>query len=300
MKVLLKYDIIMKTTFLESKMELLQLKYFCDAANSENFSQTAKKFGVPPSDISQSIRRLERELDVALFVRRANSITLNEKGREFYRRISESLSLISDAVASVTDDESSGRIRICINANRRIVMEAIEKYRRVYPGVEIITTHFTAPTADEFDMIIDSEDGRLSGFEKRLLISERIQLAVRNDSKYAKVQNIDIASLADEAFVSMSEKSSIYNLTKSICRDFGFSPKIAMQSDDPFYVRKCVELGLGICFVPEFSWRGLFSDSVVLKEVVGYKRDTSLYYDPKKHIPLCAKRFIEMLINEAK
>ena len=281
-------------------MELLQLKYFCDAANSENFSQTAKKFGVPPSDISQSIRRLERELDVALFVRRANSITLNEKGREFYRRISESLSLISDAVASVTDDESSGRIRICINANRRIVMEAIEKYRRVYPAVEIITTHFTDPTAEEFDMIIDSEDGGLAGYDKTLLISERIQLAVRNDSKYAALEKIDIASLADEAFVSMSEKSSIYNLTKSICRDFGFSPKIAMQSDDPFYVRKCVELGLGICFVPEFSWRGLFSDSVVLKEVVGYKRDTSLYYDPKKHIPLCAKRFIEMLINEAK
>ena len=281
-------------------MELLQLKYFCDAANSENFSQTAKKFGVPPSDISQSIRRLERELDVALFVRRANSITLNEKGREFYQRISASLSLISDAVASVRDDEASGRIRICINANRRIVMDAIEKYRRVYPSVEIITTHFTDSTADEFDMIIDSDDVRLSGFEKRLLISERIQLAVRNDSKYASLEKIDIASLSDEAFVSMSEKSSIYNLTKSICRDFGFSPKIAMQSDDPFYVRKCVELGLGICFVPEFSWRGLFSDSVVLKEVVGYKRDTFLYFDPKKHIPLCVKRFIEMLLDETK
>ena len=43
-------------------MELLQLKYFRDAAETENFSATAKNFGVPASDISQSIKRLEKEL----------------------------------------------------------------------------------------------------------------------------------------------------------------------------------------------------------------------------------------------
>ena len=43
-------------------MELLQLMYFCDAAETENFSRTAKKYHVPPSDISQSIKRLELEL----------------------------------------------------------------------------------------------------------------------------------------------------------------------------------------------------------------------------------------------
>ena len=42
-------------------MELLQLKYFCHAAQSCNFSKTAEKFGVPASGISQSIKRLEKE-----------------------------------------------------------------------------------------------------------------------------------------------------------------------------------------------------------------------------------------------
>ena len=43
-------------------MELLQLTYFCDAAETENFSRTAQRFTVPPSNISQSIKRLETEL----------------------------------------------------------------------------------------------------------------------------------------------------------------------------------------------------------------------------------------------
>ena len=48
-------------------MELLQLKYFKDAALTENFSHTAKNFYVPQSAVSQSIKRLETELGVELF-----------------------------------------------------------------------------------------------------------------------------------------------------------------------------------------------------------------------------------------
>ena len=281
-------------------MEILQLKYFCDAAKCENFSRTAKKFGVPPSDISQSIRRLERELGVSLFVRRANSIELNDKGREFYSRALKALAILDDAVAAVKESESTGKIKICINSNRRIVMDVIEKYRRIYPEVEIVTTHFTSPDTDDFDMIIESTEDGFSGYNKSLLINEPILVAIQNGNPLAAYDKIDVSSLENEAFVSMSERSSLYSLTNSICRDFGFAPKIAMQSDDPFYVRKCVELGLGICFAPAFSWYGLFSDSVALKRVEGYTRNTYVFTNPKKHVSLCAKRFLDMLLEEAK
>ena len=77
-------------------MELLQLKYFCDAAVSENFSETARKFFVPPSGISQSIGRLERELGCALFLHSGNKIRLNEEGRIFYRSASAALMLLAE------------------------------------------------------------------------------------------------------------------------------------------------------------------------------------------------------------
>lgn len=281
-------------------MELLQLKYFCDAAICQNFSQTAKKFGVPPSDISQSIKRLEKELGTHLFSRFANRIILNDNGREFYYAISKALVIIADAVATASDEEGSGNIKLCVNTNRRVVMEAIEKYRNIYPNVEIVTMHFTDPTSEDFDMIIESEDDRLSSYEKRLMITEEIMLATKHDSSLAKCTSLDISALKDVPFVTMGEKSSLYNLTASICKDYGFKPRIAMKSDDPFYVRKCVELGLGVTFVPEFSWRGQFSSDVVLKKVEGYTRNTYIYTDPKKHIPTCAKRFLEMLITEIK
>ena len=282
-------------------MELLQLKYFCDAALNENFSLTAKKFNVPPSNISQGIKRLENEIGVPLFNRRANKIILNETGKEFYKKVSKSLVILSDAVAEAKDEVNSGRIKICINSNRRVVMEAAEKYRREYPGVEIITSHFTDSIQDDFDIIIDSFDGHIyDEYEKRLMISEDIMLAVMKNSKYAELEEIDISDLAGEAFVTMNEKSNLYSLTNSICADFGFKPRIAVQGDDPFYVRKCIEAGLGVSFVPSFSWKGQFSDNVVLKKISGYIRETYIYTNKSKYMPIYIRKFIDALVNECK
>ena len=55
-------------------MDLLQLKYFCDSAESQNFSQTARKYQVPPSGVSQSVKRLENELGTPLFERKNNKV----------------------------------------------------------------------------------------------------------------------------------------------------------------------------------------------------------------------------------
>ena len=281
-------------------MELLQLKYFCDAAASENFSKTAKKFGVPPSDISQSVRRLERELGISLFIRRANKIELNDKGREFYLRVSEALALIDDAASAVKDKETAGKIKICINSNRRVIMEVVEKYSRIYPDVEIETAHLANPAVDSFDIIIDSGEDSVAGYDKKLLITEPIMLAVNAGSELSRLEKIDVSGLEGEPFITLSEKSTLYSITNSICRDFGFSPKIVIKSDDPLYVRKCVELGIGICFAPAFSWRGQFSDKVVLKNIEGYTRNTYIFTASKKHMPLCARRFCDMLIDEVR
>ena len=94
-------------------MELLQLKKFCHAAGSGSFSATAREFCVPPSDISQSVRRLEQELGAPLFTRHANAVKLNERGAEFARRAQEALALLEDAAAAAADRVDAGQVHIC-------------------------------------------------------------------------------------------------------------------------------------------------------------------------------------------
>ena len=279
-------------------MELLQLKYFCDAVESESFSATAKKFNVPPSDISQSVRRLENELGVKLFTRSANRISVNEKGREAYGYFSRALKIVSDGQTALTDDRSSGRINICVNANRRIVMSAVESFQKKHPDVMITTKIFCDPLSEDFDVIISDKNERLSSYNCQLLLHEPIAVALLKNSELASAETL--ADFSNEPFITMSEEGSLYSLSNSVCADFGFKPKIAVQSDDPYYIRRCVELGLGCAIVPEITWRGQFSDSILLKRIEGYYRDTYLYTSKDRYIPNKTREFIREIILEGK
>ncbi len=264
-------------------MELLQLKYFCDAARTQNFSRTAAKFYVPPSNISQVIKRLERELGAELFEHRANKVVLSEAGRRFYERASEALALIEEAGLEVRcDGKAVGEIKLLILANRRTVTEAIEKFKSEHPNVSFIIRHEYDAELD-FDIII-SDSCPDSYFEHGVLVDEEILLAMSREHPLAGKNEITAEELRGERFISMPRGRSIYEITSDICKSAGFSADITIQTDDPYYVRKYVELGLGIAFFPACSWKGLFSDKVVLKKVGEYTRRTSVFL-PKKRTP---------------
>lgn len=278
-------------------MEILQLKYFCHSALTENFSETARRFGVPPSDISQSVKRLEAELGVRLFDRHANSIFLSEQGKFFYEKASQALTILDEGKAKLRNDRKTEKIRICVNSNRRIVMQTVEKFRREYPCVEI-AVKYGSDSKGDFDYIVTCDVSKKERMAEQLLV-EDLLLAVNAEDRLAKAERIDVKNLACENFVSMSEGSNLNLMTKRIGADFGFEPKIVIQSDDPFYIRKCVEIGLGIAVVPSISWRGQFSENIVLKPL-GYKRSCYLIKKENTLFSYVAQSFAQMLREECR
>lgn len=280
-------------------MEILQLKYFCDAAESQNFSKTAKKFDVPPSNISQCIKRLENELGINLFNRRSNSIFLNEQGSNFYDKVNKALKLIDEAKAEAEGAEHGYEIKICIIANRRIVMKAIETFRLKNPGVKFVVSHKYDKNED-FDFIITDELFEDKEMEKIKIISEEISLAMKSDNPLAEKDKIEISDIKGENFISLNKESSLFAVTHQFCKSKNFVPNVVIQSDDPFYMRKCVELGLGVAFVPVFSWKGLFSDEVVLKPIEGFSRNTCAFRRRSKYLSKCTDDFLNTLILECK
>lgn len=62
-------------------MELLQLKYFRELAQSQHLSKTAEKLHIAQPSLSQTLRRLETELDTPLFDRVGKRIVLNDYGK---------------------------------------------------------------------------------------------------------------------------------------------------------------------------------------------------------------------------
>ena len=272
------------------------MKYFCDAARTENFSKTASKYGVPASNISQSISRLEKEVGVKLFGRSANQISLNEKGKAFFTRIEKALNYIEEAKTVISDDSVSGKIRIKICTNRRIITETIERFRKKYPDVAFNVSH-NHNSDGTFDLIVSDDVLKYRNFDKELLIRENIVMAAKQGSA---ALNKKISELDSERFITMHDGSSQYRLTKEICEDAGFVPDIAIQSDDPYYIRKYVSMGLGISFVPEISWKGQFEKNVECNNVAGITRDTFVFWDGKRYMTKAVEEFLNMLLNNCK
>ncbi len=278
-------------------MELLQLRYFCDAAKSENFAATAARFGVPPSDISQSIKRLERELGALLFTRGANRVRLNDKGRAFLARASEALSLISLGVDEVRGEGECARLSVCIDCNRRIVMNAIERLKLFYPKLEVYTTSHADPGSLEFDVTVTDGGAGPRGYDRVRLLTERIVLATHQAHPLAERECVTLGEIAGEPMISLNRDGNLGRLVHKIFNDAGYTPRVAVECDDPFYFRRCLELGLGIALVPDFSWRGQISDDIRFVSIGDYTRDTYVYVRHGRHE--VAARLVELLKDEA-
>lgn len=281
-------------------MELLQFRYFCDAAMTENFSFTAKKFDVPPSAVSQSIRRLEEEMGVKLFTRHKNAVFLNKSGEMFYKRISAALREIEGAVSDVKEFDGIKKIRICVNAHRATVKRALAKFQKLYPEIDISIKNFQNPTEEEFDFIIASDEVQLEHFKRYKIISENLAIAINNSNPLAKADNFSIEMLKNEPFIILQKPSSMHDLAYKICAKHGFVPHIAIQTDDPSYIPEFLRLGLGVCIVAKRSaeqWS--YHESVLLKEIEGCTRDTYVYFMDKKMSP-CEENMLNLLIEEFK
>lgn len=276
-------------------MELLQLKYFCDAARTQNFSRTAKKFLVPASNISQSIKRLERELGTELFEHRANKIVLAEAGKIFYEKAQAALELLDEAQIAVSPESLADtcEIKMLIFCNRRLVTKAIEKFKKTHPQVSFVLRHELEADID-YDILVS--DTCPYPYSQRIpLVKEDILVAMSRDNPLSSNDELSVRDLANERFICMPRGRSLYDLTCSMCNDAGFTPNITIQTDDPYYVRKYVDLGLGIAFVPSCSWEGLFSDNVVLKSVGSHTRTTYVYLPTAKHTTSAISEFLELL-----
>ena len=66
-----------------------QMRFFLEAARLLNFTAAAENLYTTQPTLSRQIMSLEKELDVQLFVRRNNTVTLTSAGLDFYTGISK-------------------------------------------------------------------------------------------------------------------------------------------------------------------------------------------------------------------
>jgi DNA-binding transcriptional LysR family regulator len=208
--------------------------------------------------------------------------------------------LIHDAKIKLCGQEKiSGEIKILAETNRRIVTQAIEQFQKNYSDVVFFINHSSEDTTDKYDLIISDKILDKKNFTKHLLVVDKLLLAMKKDNPLVNNSQILVKDLENEKFITMSNTSGLYKLTNEICHAEGFTPNIVIQSDDPDYIRKYIEMGLGISFVPSLSWKGTFSENVECRQLFNIKRYTFAYLNTQKYISKATLTFLDTLLNVA-
>jgi DNA-binding transcriptional LysR family regulator len=143
-------------------IELRQMRYFIAVAEELNFTRAAERLHLAQQALSASIRRLEEQLGVALFVRTTRKVELTTAGEVFADGARAVIAAAGDAVERVRQvaEGRTGRIRIGFSTAAGgvpIVREVIRTFAERAPGVEVRTEEhdFSDPSAGLADGHVD-------------------------------------------------------------------------------------------------------------------------------------------------
>ena len=282
-------------------MELLQLKYFRDAAITENFSQVAKKYYVPQSSISHTISRLEDELGTKLFTRNGRKVRLNEAGKAFYEEIDAALAKIEKGTQRVNNLKRS-TVRISLLQGTTAIVPIIAEFQQQCPDIDI---SFANPSDKiKGNLFFDLRIGaKPSESEKNCssipLFEERILTAVSANHPLAKKEAITIDDIRNIPIIGLYPGSRMYNLMNGYFARNEYAPEIKVESENHTTVAQFVKAGYGIAFYPEISWSAVGTEGIVSLPFADFDCRRTIYmFYPNDYEPSDAtKRFMKFAVN---
>lgn len=286
-------------------MEFLQLKYFLSAAETENFSKTAEIFSVPSTGISQSVRRLEKELGVELFDRTKNQIKLNKRGEILYNVAKQSMRMLNDVTQTIADDTVGGKIRLLVVTNRELVNRAMIEFKRKYPQVMFYVDYESQKEPAEYDLVITDNIGRRQVDFMNTLIDDELVICLNKEHPLADKDLISLEDLIEEEFVTYSDKYGLNRCLMRISSEIPFWPKITVTVNELGDLIKFVENGLAIALIPKMEGRIYLTDKVVIRPIEKIRNEhnkrkkTMIGYKKNRYMSYATELFLDFLKKKA-
>lgn len=262
-------------------MELTQLRYFLDTAQTEHITKSAQRLHIAQPALTKSIHKLENELGVPLFTHKGRNIALTQYGiylKDKLLPLVNELDNLPTELAHMTETENH-TLRLSVLAASTITTQAIIDYKKLYPHINFHVLQ--NPDNELFDIEITTNLFYNNNNESnRFICTEEIFLAVPDIEKYRNRTSINLKEVENEGFISLFGSKQLRNICDKFCLHAGFEPNIIFESDSPQAVKNMIAANLGIGFWPEFTWGDVDNNSVKLLKIENpiCRRDIQITY----------------------
>ena len=244
-------------------MEIRWLEAFVAVAEELHFGRAANRLQMAQSPLSQTIRRLERELGVTLFDRSTRSVALTPAGEALLphaHRVFEELELARQATRAVSG-VFYGTVSIGFSGalNHLTLPPLTRAVRHRYPDVTLKLVG-RVMTRDGVEQV---ERGALDlafvalpldpspTIRTRLIARQPLGVALPVDHRLAGEPEVDLTDLAGDGFVTtpVAVGSGLQETALRACVNAGFRPRVVQEITDPFMILTLVAAGVGVALM---------------------------------------------------
>lgn len=289
------------------KNVLDDLATFAVVAEERSFTRAASRLGVSQSALSQTIRALEKRLEIQLLARTTRSVSPTAAGNSLLEELTPALERIQTSVSKVRHlrERPAGRIRLAVarSAALIVLLPKLAQFNRTYPDIVLEVTISNSPidlVAREFDAGI-----QIGEFIQRDMIAVRVtkdlRLAVVGSPDYFKTHELPRTpqDLKDHACVGFRFSSGMYRWEFEKGRkQVTFNPQGPVSFDDSELVIDAVLHGIGLGIALEEMLSSMIRQHRLIQVLQDWCPSFPgfyLYYPSRRHLPAALSALINSL-----
>ncbi len=244
------------------KVTLNQLECFRAVARRRHFAKAAATLGRTQPALSVQIQRLETEMGVTLFERTGKHVQLTAAGEILLPYADRILGGVEEASIKMAEVHGGtlGHVRIGTipTVAAHFLPAVLRDFKARFPNVTVAlreegrTPLLVALLEDhEIDLSLGLEPRPSTGLKFTKLLVEELCVAVSPQHPLSSLTSVPISRLRREPFI-LYKTPGHHNreIILQYCRNAGFEPDVAFESEQAETIQNLVASNLGITLLP--------------------------------------------------
>ena len=287
-------------------MEIYPLLYFHTIADTGNLTRAAEQLHVSPPALSNSLKRLERDLGVELFDRVGRNLVLSRYGEAYLPYVRDILELNRRSVELLANMREEAERHLSIADTTYVfASHLISEFLKQHPHIRLHRTYVTPAEGRNIDLfksydlaIGSSNTIHRPGLETVRIRSGKTIVAIVNRAHpLAGRESVSMAELATEPMIAYQPGQPGRVMLEQLFREIGRVPAVIYEGNAPHAMAPALERNLGVFLQALHTARfnmPFYPDCVaVTVRDAAYRADTSLFWAADRPRSQAAQLFCE-------
>ena len=244
-------------------MELTQLRYFITIAETQSFTEAARRLHVSQPALSYQIKHLESELGGVLFHRTSRQVSLTVDGKAFLplaqgvlRKADEAAHFMAERLGVERGEVTMGAVP---SVGNQVIPRILASFRRNFPGVRVHVTVAGSRELEDMvlggdvDFAIVSAPSTSDALEVTHLLVEELVVIAPPGHELGKRHSVSFLELQKYEWILPDRSFTLASQILQACERAGFEPDVVFETGSLESVLSFVQNDLGIGILPRLA-----------------------------------------------